>query len=128
MTDLLNQGLMITAIGMSLVFLALIFLWGFINLISRIPFKDTEGKSEAERTGESAYQPVPEEPQEDNRRLLRARAAAAAVVTALALQDSAARLTPPEGRATTPWQATRRAGQFSINAQITTRKPRGSVR
>jgi len=128
MTDLLTQGLLITVIGMGLVFLVLIFLWGLINLISRLPFTDDDGKGGEGPADEGVRQSVEEKPLEENSRSLRARAAAAAVAAALGLQKSAVRPAPPQGSETTPWQAARRVGQFSMNAQITTRKPRGSAR
>lgn len=126
MSELLSQGLLMTAIGMGLVFLALIFLWGLINLIARLP---VGAKKEEEAAPSEEAEAAPPTPQaEDNRQALRARAAAAAVATALAMQRSAMRIAPPTGQTVSAWQAARRSSQFALNAQITSRKTRSSVR
>ncbi len=127
MSELLSQGLLMTVIGMGLVFLALIFLWGLINLIARLPIgvkKEEEIPAAEEAEVETTAPPAAE----DDRRTLRARAAAAAVAAALAMQRSALRIAPPGGGAISAWQASRRTGQFALNAQITSRKTRSSVR
>lgn len=125
MSELLSQGLLMTAIGMGLVFLALIFLWGLINLIARLPIG---AKREEEAAPAEEVEAAPAPPAEDNRQALRARAAAAAVAAALAMQRSAMRIAPPTGQTVSAWQAARRSSQFALNAQITSRKTRSSVR
>jgi sodium pump decarboxylase gamma subunit len=127
MSELLSQGLLMTAIGMGLVFLALIFLWGLINLIARLPV-GAKKKEEEVAPSEQAEAAPPAPPAEDNRQALRARAAAAAVAAALAMQRSAMRIAPPSGQTVSAWQAARRSSQFALNAQITSRKTRSSVR
>ncbi len=126
MSELLSQGLLMTAIGMGLVFLALIFLWGLINLIARLPIGAKKEEEAAPSEEAEAASPTP--PAEDNRQALRARAAAAAVAAALAMQRSAMRIAPPTGQTVSAWQAARRSSQFALNAQITSRKTRSSVR
>jgi sodium pump decarboxylase gamma subunit len=126
MSELLSQGLLMTAIGMGLVFLALIFLWGLINLIARLPIGAKKEEEAAPSEEAEAAPPTP--PAEDNRQALRARAAAAAVAAALAMQRSAMRIAPPTGQTVSAWQAARRSSQFALNAQITSRKTRSSVR
>lgn len=126
MSELLSQGLLMTAIGMGLVFLALIFLWGLINLIARLPIGAKREEEAAPAEEVEAAPPTP--PAEDNRQALRARAAAAAVAAALAMQRSAMRIAPPTGQTVSAWQAARRSSQFALNAQITSRKTRSSVR
>jgi len=126
MSELLSQGLLMTAIGMGLVFLALIFLWGLINLIARLPIGAKKEEEAAPSEEAEAAPPTP--PAEDNRQALRARAAAAAVAAALAMQRSAMRIAPPTGQKVSAWQAARRSSQFALNAQITSRKTRSSVR
>jgi sodium pump decarboxylase gamma subunit len=126
MSELLSQGLLMTAIGMGLVFLALIFLWGLINLIARLPIGAKREEEAAPSEEAEAAPPTP--PAEDNRQALRARAAAAAVAAALAMQRSAMRIAPPTSQTVSAWQAARRSSQFALNAQITSRKTRSSVR
>jgi len=127
MSESLSQGLLMTAIGMGLVFLALIFLWGLINLIASLPIK---GRKEEEEKilAEGPEVETTTEPPIDERQTLRARAAVAAVAAALAMQRSALRIAPPAEGAISAWQATRRSNQFALNAQITSRKTRSSVR
>ena len=127
MSELLSQGLLMTAIGMGLVFLALIFLWGLINLIASLPIKGRK-EEEEEILAEGPKIVTTDEPPADERQALRARAAAAAVAAALAVQRSALRIAPPAGGAISAWQAARRSNQFALNAQITSRKTRSSVR
>ncbi|WP_322793195.1 OadG family protein [Bellilinea sp.] len=127
MSELLSQGLLMTAIGMGLVFLALIFLWGLINLIASLPIKGRK-EEEEEILAEGPEVVTTAEPPADERQALRARAAAAAVAAALAVQRSALRIAPPAGGAISAWQAARRGNQFALNAQITSRKTRSSVR
>jgi len=128
MSELLSQGLLMTAIGMGLVFLALIFLWGLINLIASLPI-GTKEKEEEPAAGEEAESETPTlTPAEGERQALRARAAAAAVAAALAMQRSAMRIAPPSGGGISAWQAARRSNQFALHAQITSRKTRSSVR
>ncbi|MEN4011573.1 MAG: OadG family protein [Chloroflexota bacterium] len=128
MTELLNQGLLMTVIGMGLVFLVLVFFWGLISLISRLPIKEKEAEVAAQPQEAPAPAEAAGEPLEDQRGAMRARAAAAAVAAALALQRSAARIAPPQGNFISPWQAARRGGQFTMNAHISTRKTRSSAR
>ena len=54
MTEVLNQGLLIAAIGMGLVFLALILLWGLMALLGRIPADKEEDAVATEVVVESA--------------------------------------------------------------------------
>ncbi|MFN7037053.1 MAG: OadG family protein [Bellilinea sp.] len=128
MSELLSQGLLMTVIGMGLVFLALIFLWGLINLIARLPIGVKKKEEEIPAAEEAEVETTAPPPAEDDRQTLRARAAAAAVAAALAMQRSALRIAPPGGGAISAWQAARRTGQFALNAQITSRKTRSSVR
>ena len=54
MTEVLNQGLLIAAIGMGLVFLALILLWGLMALLGRIPADKEPAAETAEVVAEAA--------------------------------------------------------------------------
>ncbi|HWR66179.1 MAG TPA: OadG family protein [Bellilinea sp.] len=125
MTELLNQGLLIAAIGMGLVFLALILLWGLMASLGRIPV----GRKPAEETAIAAETPAVEAVEAvspDNS--LRIKAAAAAVAIALGLQKSATPTAPKSPNAVSSWLVARRSSQFNQNAVITNRKSRGSAR
>ncbi len=128
MTELLNQGLLMTAVGMGLVFAVLIFLWGLINLIARLPVKDQAADEVAEAEQSPAVVAEAGADVDAPRTAHRAQAAAAAVAAALAMRRPAARLAPPQGSAISPWQAARRGSQFTMNAHITSRKSRSSAR
>lgn len=122
MNSLFLQGLLITAIGMGLVFVLLILLWGLMALMSNIKFKG-DGQEPEEKVQEVIDTPV-EAVKEDTS--LRARAAAVAVAAALALHKTSVRLAPPSGAAASPWQTALRSNQLNQNALITNRKTRGS--
>lgn len=80
MTDTFSQGLIITAIGMGLVFVAIIFLWGLMALMVHLDGRI--GKS-----GNPISQPQTENSEPDDLSA-RYRAAAAAVAAALAARKS----------------------------------------
>lgn len=123
MSTLLNQGLLITLIGMGLVFVALILLWGMMALMGRIPTR------ERNTPAEDAAAPAEETPAPSaDARALHACAAAAAVAAALALQQRSARPASAAQPALTPWQAVRRAAQLNSAARFSNHKSRGSAR
>src|SRR3972149_3088171 len=125
MTELLNQGLLIAAIGMGLVFVALILVWGLMALLGRIP----AGKSPVEEPAAAVEFPAAEaEGTSGLDNSLRIKAAAAAVAIALGLQKSTAFTTPKSPNAVSSWLVARRSSQFNQNAVITNRKSRGSAR
>lgn len=117
------DGLLIAAIGMGLVFLALILLWGLMALMSSIRFKSDHKDQVAKPAPAKAAEFEAETGDE-----LRMRAAAAAVATSLALQGQTAWAVPPAPQGLSPWQISGRSTQFSQNSMVITRKPRGSAR
>lgn len=123
MTNLFNQGLLIAGIGMGLVFVALILLWGLMALMVRIRFKSDDKGVAAEPVVEAVPTAV-----ETDLRDLRMQAAAAAVAAALGLRTSSIRIAQPAPKSLSPWQVARRSGQFSHNSTVTNRKSRGSAR
>ncbi len=127
MSSNLSQGLLIAAIGMGLVFLALILLWGLMALMASIRFKSDQKEQEAEPGAGAAAEVEPVEAGAAGD-ALRLRAAAAAVAAALTLRGRAVRAVPPEPKALSPWQVARRSGQFSQTSMVTSRKSRGSAR
>lgn len=120
--DLYN-ALWITLIGMGLVFVAILALWGLMVLLVRLtPEKEEAGEVEAdaEAAAEIAVAEIAATeagPSLDRKR----RAAAAAVAVALAQKQSKpsrlARELQPAGTVS-PWQAVHRASQMSqrVNA------------
>ncbi len=126
MTEVLNQGLLIAAIGMGLVFLALILLWGLMALLGRIPANKEEDAVATEVVVESTATDATVSASPDQS--LRIKAAAAAVAVALGLQKTAAMAAPKSPNAVSSWLVSRRSGQFNQNAGISNRKSRGSAR
>ncbi len=118
----LGSALWITLIGMGLVFLALLLLWGLMELMMRLTARSAAA-DEAE-AAETAAEEVAS--QADSSRL--ARAAAAAVAVALALRQATL---PPEGPAdaqVSNWQAAMRTARLNQRANMFTRKQRGAGR
>jgi Na+-transporting methylmalonyl-CoA/oxaloacetate decarboxylase gamma subunit len=107
-SELLRQGLMIAAIGMGLVFVVIIFLWGLMALLMRLTSgNETLQAKDAARKATDKSQ-ASEVEQTERRR----RAAAAAVSVGLALASLAGRpVAAREGRkdALSPWQAFHRS-------------------
>lgn len=122
MTDALNNALWITLIGMGLVFIAILLLWGLMALIVRI-FAEREAPVQAVEEP-SAAQPAAlaqsASPADGDRKR---RAAAAAVAVALAVQHTARqpRSKAPNG-ALSPWQSVHRAGQLSQRVYTSRKK------
>lgn len=128
MSNIFTQGLLITGIGMGLVFLALIFLWGLMALMARIRFKSDDNGGDEDQAALTTNEEQPGSEANEDQAGLRMRAAAAAVAVALGLRANTARFTAPAPKALSPWQVSRRSGQFSQNSMVTNRKSRGSAR
>lgn len=122
MSDNIQNALLITAIGMGLVFFAILLLWGLMELLVRLTTvkeRPPAGPASPNPPGNSP------KPADESRR----RAAAAAVAVALALQRSAQSISP--AAPATPlsaWQAAMRAGRLSQRANIFRRRSRGNLR
>ena len=125
--------LWITLIGMGLVFIGILALWGLMELIVKITssyaLKHPEEKEEEEEAFEAA--PIPEAlPAPSTNKL---QAAAAAVAVALALNAEAEVAAPvfdrtlQDGHASA-WQAVMRSAQLSQRSNQFNRKSRGNVR
>ena len=125
----INSALIITAIGMGLVFIAIIALWGLMELMVRVTarYAAEEAAAEAEEGGEEAEPPVEiaAEPV-DGLADLKRKAAAAAVVLALAQEEEqpvyAQMSSYTSGSA---WQAVSRGGQLNQRATLYSRKSKG---
>lgn len=114
-------GLIITGIGMGLVFVMIILLWGLMYLMVRGAawLEATRAKKDEEEAGEPVAETIAAP---DGRK---ARAAAAAVAVALARQRAQVR---PQQSAVSvsPWQAAGRAAVLGDRASLFTRKNRGA--
>jgi len=110
--ELLPKALLITGIGMGLVFLAILLLWGLMVLLVKLT-ADAEEENESEKTPEEIA--VIEVPQTgDAMDAIKVRAAAAAVATALALSTSCIQRRPPETNpSSNPWKDAHRAMEIN---------------
>jgi sodium pump decarboxylase gamma subunit len=110
MSSVIQQGLMITVIGMGLVFLVIIFLWWLMGLLVKVTTK-AEGVAEEPEPAAIGEMYVPEMAAIEQLR----RAAAAAVAVGLTIDSRAARRlqskTQTDG-GLSPWQSVHRAQQL----------------
>lgn len=116
----LINALWITLIGMGLVFIAILALWGMMALIVRLT-AEREGAEEAAESAAEEAEPAPETADLDRKR----RAAAAAVAVAVAMQAQrpaeALKAAGPAGTVSA-WQAVHRASQISQRVQTSRKK------
>ncbi len=122
----LSQGLLITLVGMGLVFLALILLWLLMDVMVRL--FTAKHHPPASETSETIMPESPPPSAENEVQDRRRHAAAAAVAIALGLQSH--RVTPvkPPSSAPTPWQMADRLNRFTPIDCAHVRKPRGTAR
>ncbi len=129
--------LWITLIGMGLVFIGLLALWGFMELIVKFTNwyalrhpEEEEGDEEEEAAGEEA-QPIEALPAPS---AVKQQAAAAAVAIALALEAASEAQAPAFNQSqvgigqASAWQAVMRSAQLNQRASQFNRKSRGNVR
>jgi Na+-transporting methylmalonyl-CoA/oxaloacetate decarboxylase gamma subunit len=108
------NALLITLLGMGMVFLSILLLWGLMALLVRLT-REPEPVEVQEIEETAAVEPPPDQVLLIERKR---RAAAAAVAVALSSRDTHPTLTLSPGAKTPPvsvsaWQAVHRAGQLS---------------
>lgn len=113
MSSVIQQGLLITIIGMGLVFAVIIFLWWMMGLLVRATTRDVDSATiEPDDEMCLGEHILPDMADIEVKR----RAAAAAVAVGLAIEQNRARLSPGEGWASmgriSPWQSFHRARQL----------------
>ena len=125
----INSALIITAIGMGLVFIAIIALWGLMELMVRVTARYATGEETAEsEEGAEETEPAVEFAAESvaGHTELKRKVAAAAVVLALAQEAEqpvyAQMSSYTSGSA---WQAVSRGGQLNQRASLYSRKLKG---
>jgi len=113
MNPTLINALWITLIGMGLVFIAILLLWGLMDLLVRATARSAKGE-EARGDAEDEAEDTPMEVNGPDRKR---RAAALAVAVALATQSSSAvSLVTPAREGLSAWQSAHRTNQISRNA------------
>ncbi len=126
MNSTIVDALWITLIGMGIVFLALLLLWGLMVAIVNLGARWTAGE-ETEETEEGVEgQPGSEIEATSQDTALRQKAAAAAVAIALALRpvhNGHARLAQPQTTGSfSAWQSVLRSNQLNQQSRIYSRK------
>ncbi len=127
--SILTDALLITAVGMGLVFIALLLLWGLMELMMRLTRKSAEAEA-AEAEEEEAEEEEAPAVEAVDMAVLRRRAAAAAVAVALAAQPKGKGklMVGPVETTTGAWQAVQRSTQLNRRSLMYSRKQRSSVR
>ena len=117
----LQIALTMTVIGMAIVFIGILILWGVMALMVRIWPDKTAASGAAQDGSEKSTEEDPG---------IKAKAAAAAVAVAMRLRQGVFSLPTGGAPVTTgsSWQATTRALEISQSTQSFNRKPRGSGR
>lgn len=113
MNILIQQGLIVTVIGMGLVFVVIIFFWWMMNVLVRATTKNESPTDTGEVKMTADTGGMTEIAGLETRR----RAAAAAVAVALAMEDAGVHkrpgMTQGEMAGMSPWQSTHRAQQLA---------------
>ena len=107
-----QQGLLIAAIGMGLVFAVIIFLWGLMALMMKVTSRQKDKGQQEEVSGEEDAPLVPEMQTAEGQR----RAAAAAVAVAIVIAGSKTHQVKSRvqelGSGLNPWDAFHRVHQL----------------
>ncbi len=112
MSIVIQQGLIVTAIGMGLVFIVIIFFWWMMNVLVRATTKSETPTDTAKAKMTADTGRMTELAGFETRR----RAAAAAVAVALALKEAGVHTLPGMAQGEmgrmSPWQSTHRVHQL----------------
>jgi Na+-transporting methylmalonyl-CoA/oxaloacetate decarboxylase gamma subunit len=127
MTSPFISSLWITLIGMGLVFIAILALWGLMELSVRLTARFARGESEEEvEESQTDITVLAEEPVDISLEQKR-KAAVAAVAVALAMNVAEPETAPVISRSSgSAWQAVLRGGQLNQRTNLYTRKNRGN--
>lgn len=117
----ITSALLITLVGMSLVFIAILILWGLMALMVHL----TSGQ--AKENEMEILEPEPE-PAEASGIEIKIRAAAAAAAIALAMEDGALLKNETNLSQSSSWLSVMRAHQLDLRTSLISRKQRGSTR
>jgi Na+-transporting methylmalonyl-CoA/oxaloacetate decarboxylase gamma subunit len=119
----ITNALWISLIGMGLVFISILLLWGLMALLVRLVAERKAPEAEPAAAADKRQTSIPEEALLLSRKR---RAAAAAVAVALAMAQDERQQTRPVGAPQAPvvgvWQAVNRAGQLGQRGQSSRRK------
>jgi Na+-transporting methylmalonyl-CoA/oxaloacetate decarboxylase gamma subunit len=120
----ITQGLLITAIGMGLVFVAILLLWALMDFLVRIT-NDKKSKKVTLNVENIIDEPVVET--EDKSQRLH-HVASVAVAIAMSLQKQFPIIKPQESGTISAWQSSRRSQVLNQSAALLNRKSRGTTK
>lgn len=121
--SIFNSALLITLIGMGLVFLALLLLWGLMDLMMRLTARMAAAETSEDEAGEATAEGT-----QNAAPIGAALAAAAAVAVALALRPAGLNIENLDDDHISAWQTTMRAARLNQRAGQFYRKQRGGSR
>jgi Na+-transporting methylmalonyl-CoA/oxaloacetate decarboxylase gamma subunit len=112
MNNAIQQGLLITVIGMGLVFAVIIFLWWMMNALVRATTKDEDQEDSLEEQVGPGSVPMQATVGLETQRRVAAVAVAVALAIKAAKAGHLARMAQGEVRGMSPWQSVHRANQL----------------
>jgi len=121
----ITQGLLITAIGMGLVFIAILLLWALMDILVRITNDKTTKTVIANVEKSTEEVPVIETDTKSHRLQ---HVASVAVAIAMSLQKQFPIIKPQESGTTSAWQSSRRSQVLNQSAALLNRKSRGTTK
>ncbi len=114
------SALMMTLIGMGLVFVVIVIMWGFMWALVKFTAEKPKAAVEADNDPEASTPAETILPT-----ALKTRAAAAAVAVALAMGSKSASPIAPTSNSVSAWQAAQRANHQGLRDGLYLRKPKG---
>jgi Na+-transporting methylmalonyl-CoA/oxaloacetate decarboxylase gamma subunit len=123
--DPITQGLYITAIGMGLIFLAILLLWGLIYLLVKIT---QEKPAENKQAAETFIEVKEDESAKTGELQLLKKVALIAVAIATSSQKPSMVINPQDTGYISPWQSTKRTHILGQSSALLNKKSRGTKR
>ncbi len=123
--DPISQGLIITGIGMGLIFLAILFLWGLIFVLVKFTQEQPKENKNAAETVVEIEEVV--SAKSGDSQLLR-KVALIAVAIATASQKHGMVINPQDSGYVSPWQSTKRTHILGQSSALLNKKSRGTKR
>ena len=121
----ISQGLYITGIGMGLIFLAILFLWGLIYLLVKFTQKKPE---ENKQIAESFIEAKEDDSVKTGEMQLLKKVALIAVAIATSSQKHSMVVNPQDTGYISPWQSTKRTHILGQSSALLNKKSRGTKR
>lgn len=118
----ITQGLLITAIGMGLVFIAILLLWAMMNFL--VSSTNEKPQKKVVSTDREDIELENGTEKEDTDRLK--KVASVAVAIAMSFQNQFSVIKPQNSDTISPWQSTKRTQVLNQSTALLNRKSRGT--